>query len=156
MNLVDHDSERPSPGTRLFLGSGTLGNPSGKGREREESLSGGVGGLPVNKETGRITRANGERFRKEKEREGFWREERAEYGHRTFESLSQPFFRPKSFFFPSSRTITRQIQSNAGSNRILPRFIEISGNIISAGVSEKGIEGNAELEAEWTTTRDRK
>lgn len=78
MNLVDHDSGRLSPGTRLFLGSGTLGNPSGKGKGREESLSGGVGGLPVNKETGRITRANGERFRKEKERERDFEERSAQ------------------------------------------------------------------------------
>lgn len=38
---------------------------------------------------------------------------------------------PESFF-PSSRTITRQIQSNAGLEPN-PGFIEISGNIIFGG-----------------------
>lgn len=78
MNLVDHDSERLSPGTsfsRKRYVRKSLREGKGKGRI---SIRGGVGGLPVNKETGRITRANGERFRKEKERERDFEERSAQ------------------------------------------------------------------------------
>lgn len=77
MNLVDHDSERLSPGTS-FSRKRYVRKSLREGKGREESLSGGVGGLPVNKETGRITRANGERFRKEKERERDFEERSAQ------------------------------------------------------------------------------
>ena len=90
--------------------------------------------------------------RRERERKGAARR----VVRRSLESLSQPFFRPKSFF-PSSRTITRQIQSNAGSNRI-PFYRNFRQHNFNGGGSEREREvgGNTGLEAEWTTRRDRR